>query len=58
MGIDLPTVYSTPSMGRPLNWTFCSRRKLDISSSEEKLISLDTCWHLRIYLGTLAGGGR
>ena len=47
-----------PSIGLPLNWTLCSSLKLASCSREEKLISLDTALHFRIFLGTRAEGER
>ncbi len=43
-----------PSRHRPLNMTFCSNRNFSICSFDEKLISLDTDLHLRIFFGTRA----
>ena len=51
------TTYS-PSISFPLKWTLCSKRKLSMTSWDEKLISLDTDLHLRIFFGTLASCSR
>lgn len=37
-----------------LNKIFCSNLSFSIGSTEEKLISLETALHLRIFFGTLA----
>jgi hypothetical protein len=43
-----------PSKHFPLNRTLCSNLNFFISSFDEKLISLDTALHFRIFFGTLA----
>ena len=43
-----------PSKHFPLNRTFCSNRNFSIDSFDEKLISLETALHFKIFFGTRA----
>ena len=55
--IQLLVKYDTkviPSKHFPLNKTFCSNLNFSIASFDEKLISLDTARHFKIFFGTRA----
>ena len=43
-----------PSKHFPLNKTFCSNRNFSMDSFDEKLISLETALHFKIFFGTRA----
>lgn len=53
-GLKIKVRRCQPSRHWPLKRTFCSKRNFSSFSDEEKLSSLDTALHFRIFLGTRA----